>query len=160
MMQRIKVQSFLTNEQAISEEFTTLPALSVVMIGLSLFLLLLVHTYTTYQERVTLLQEYQTAESIAEKLTNPECCWMRNGLVDVPVLSVTLDQLELLRARYHLSNLSFVLRLRYHDVTSDYPEPLPSMTTNLVAVEKQMGMYLNEAQTTPGTLTVIVWRTA
>lgn len=158
MIRRTTVRSFWGNDQGVSEEYTSLPALSVVMIGFSLFLILLAHTYTAYQERMTFLQEYQIADAIAEKLTNPDCCWMRNGLVDVPLLSTSLDQVMLLREQYHQSNLSFILRLRYHEEVCDYPEPLSSVTTNRVAVEKELGMYLNEAQTTPGTFTVIVWR--
>jgi hypothetical protein len=160
MIRRTTVRSFWRNDQAVSEEFTSLPALSVVMIGFSLFLILLAHTYMAYQERMSFLNEYQTADAIAERLTNPDCCWMKNGLVDVSLLSVSLDQVELLREQYRQSNLSFILRLRYQEEVCDYPESLPFITSNRVAVEKELGMYLNEAQTTPGTFTVIVWRTS
>lgn len=160
MVRRIKIRSFLANEQGISEEYTTLPALSVVMIGFSLFLVLLAQTYLAYQERMTQLHYYQIADNIANKFTNPDCYLMRSGgLVDVPLLSNSSDQLKLLRDEYHPSNISFILRLRYNDCVYDFPEVLPNMTKNRVAVSKELGMYLNEAQITPGTLTVILWET-
>ncbi|HVQ01127.1 MAG TPA: hypothetical protein VMT57_06395 [Candidatus Thermoplasmatota archaeon] len=159
MMWRTTVRSLWKNDQGVSEEFTSLPTLSVVMMGFSLFLLLLVHTYTAYQERMNYLEEYQIADAIAEKLTNPECCWMENGLVNVPTLNLSMEQIKVIREQYHFSNLSFVIRLRYDEQVYDFPEPLPSLTTNQVAVERQIGVYLNEAQTTEGTFTIIVWRT-
>jgi len=159
MIQSIKVRSFLVNEHGISEEFTTLPALSVVMIGFSLFLILLAQTYTAYQGRMTQLQYYQIADDIVSKITNPDCYFMRDGgLLDVSLLCKTPELLQQLRDEYHPSNITFILRLRYNDVVCDIPEPLPSVTRDRVAVSKELGMYLNEAQTTPGTLTIILWR--
>jgi hypothetical protein len=159
MVRTIKVQSFLVNEQGISEEFTTLPALSVVMIGFSLFLVLLAQTYTAYEGRMTQLQYYQIADDITSKFTNLDCYFMRGGgLVDVSLLNKTPELLQQLRDEYNKSNITFIIRLRYNDVVCDFPEPLPSVTNDRVAVSKELGMYLNEAQTTPGTLTVILWR--
>jgi hypothetical protein len=160
MIQRFKVRSFLTNKQGISEEYTTLPALSVVMIGFSLFLILLAQTYAIYQERMTQLHFYQIADYIIEKFTNPECCVMKSGgLLDISLLNNTPDLLKPLRDEYHPSNISFILRLHYNNDVCDYPEPLPNMTKNRIAVSKELGVYLNEAQITPGTLTVILWET-
>jgi hypothetical protein len=156
----MKLQSFLANEEGISEEYTTLPALSVVMIGFSLFLVLLAQTYTAYQGRMTQLQYYQIADDLVGKFTNPDSFFVRSGsLVDVRLLRNSTSELKLLRDKYRPSNISFVVRLRYHDVVCDFPEPLPSEIPNRVAVSKELGVYLNDAQTTPGTLTIILWET-
>jgi hypothetical protein len=158
MIRRFTVQSFWANEHGISEEYTSLPALSVVMIGFSLFLVLLAHTYTAYQDRMMQVQYYQIAEGLIGKCTNPDSPFMRNGLVDVSLLSNSSNIMRL-RDEYRLSNISFIFRLRYLDVDNDFPEPSPSMTPHRVAAAKELGVYLNDAQTTPGTLTIILWRT-
>jgi hypothetical protein len=158
MIQRFTVQSFWANEQGISEEYTSLPALSVVMIGFSLFLILLAHTYTAYQDRMTQVQYYQIAEGLLGKCTNPDSSFMRSGLVDVSLLANTTSVLRL-QNEYHSSNISFILRLHYLDVDYDYPGPPPSTTPHRVAASKQLGVFLNDAQTIPGTLTLILWRT-
>jgi len=158
MIRKFKVRSFWANKHGVSEEFTSLPALSVVMIGFSLFLILLAQTYTAYQDRMTQVQYYQIAEGLIGKCTNPDSPFMRNGLVDVSLLSNTTNVVRL-QEEYRLSNISFILRLRYLDVDNDFPESPPSLVPHRVAVSKELGVYLNDAQTTPGTLTLILWRT-
>jgi len=128
------------------------------MIGFSLFLVLLAHTYTAYQERMIQVQYFQIAEGLLDKCTNPDSPMMRNGLIDVPRLENTTDIMRL-RDEYHASNISFVLRLRYLDIDHDFPEPPPSIMPYRIAASKQLGVFLNDAQTAPGTLTLILWRT-
>jgi hypothetical protein len=157
MIQKSSVQSFWVNKQAVSEEFTSLPALSVVMLGFSLVLIMLAHTYTAYQERVTQTQEYQLAETILGKCTNPNSPLMRNNLLDMSVMADPTI-IQKLQAPYFLSNISFILRLHYFNSDHDFPEP-PPLTSHRVAVAEEIGVYLNDAQTVPGTLTLILWRT-
>jgi hypothetical protein len=153
-----QVRCFLRNEAAISEEFTTLPALSVVMIGFSLFLLLLAQTYIAYEERMEQLQEYQTADTLVRKLTNPDCPFMRpGGLIDVNVLQQDAT-VQVLHDQYLRSGIPFVVRLHWDDITVDFPEVCNMTVPHRVAVTRQIGVFLNEAQTVQGTLTVILWR--
>jgi hypothetical protein len=159
MQKKIKKRLFLVDEHAISEEFTTLPALSVVMIGFALFIVLLAQTYSTYEERIAQLQNYQTADGIAHKLTNPDSYFIRDdGLIDVAILESDMGPLQKIQEEYHRSGVSFLLRLRWYNITKDFPAEQPATSMNRLAVSKEVGIYLNPAQTVPGTITIILWR--
>jgi hypothetical protein len=158
MRNTIKLRSFFKNEQAVSEEFTILPALSVVMIGFALFVTLLAQTYLTYTEHINQLQNYQTADGILQKLTNPDSYFIReSGLIDIGILQNDTIPLQELWTQYQRSRVTFVLRLQWSSHTQDFPKALMTDPQNRIAVSKEMGIYLNEAQTIPGLLTLLLW---
>ncbi len=159
MIRKCTVRSFWSNTQAVSEEFTSLPALSVVLIGFSLFVILLAQTYTAYQERMAQVEYFQIAEGLLSKCTNPDSPFMKNGLIDVIAASNT-TLVTSMQDEYAFSNVSFVLRLQYLDINRDVPEPPPLRASHRIAASKEIGVSLNDAQTIPGTLTLILWRTA
>jgi len=151
-------QTFLKDENAVSEEFTSLPALSIVMIGFTLFILLIANTYAAYEQRIDSLEKYQTGYFIATKLTNPDCYFIRNGgVVDLPLLRTDPDTLTSIRDDYRISGVNFIVCITWDEGSEDFPEELPVDVTDRVAVSKNVGIYLNEAQTTPGELTIILW---
>jgi hypothetical protein len=155
----IKRRNFLIDEQAVSEEFTVLPALSIVMIGFTLFVVLLAQTYTAYGERINQLQNYQTASSIVRKLTNPDCFFIRDGgLIDLFLLQNDTESLHLFCEQYQKSGIIFLVRLHWNNNTQDFPNTTISIPSNRIAISSNVGVYLNEGQTIPGTLTIIVWR--
>ena len=158
MNKRKPFQTFLKDENAVSEEFTSLPALSIVMIGFALFILLIANTYAAYEQRIDSLEKYQTGYFIATKLTNPDCYFIRNGgIVDLPLLRTNPDTLTSIRDDYRTSGVSFIVRITWDEGSEDFPEePLDDIGDH-VAVSKNVGIYLNEAQTTPGKLTIILW---
>ena len=159
MRYRVQVRYFLANDDAVSEEFTTLPALSVVMIGFALFVVLFSQTYLTYEERMEQLSEYQIADAIANKLTNPDCSFMKEGgLVNLPVLCNDNGSLQSIRDEWNQSGIGFVLRLSWNNVTMDFPDVINFTMVHHVAVSHQVGMFLSDAQTVPGVLTIIIWR--
>ena len=152
------LEKFLKDENAVSEEFTSLPALSVVMIGFTLFILLIANTYAAYEHRIDSLEKYQTGYFIATKLTNPDCYFIKEGgIVDLSLLRNDKDALNLLRDKYKTSGVNFIVRINWDIGSEDFPEELPAGVGDRVAVSKNVGIYLNEAQTTPGKLTIIMW---
>jgi hypothetical protein len=159
MRYKIKVRSFLINKQAVSEEFTVLPALSIVMIGFALFAVLLAQTYTAYSEHINRLQNYQTADSILNKLTNPDCYFIKEGgLINLSLLQNDTSSLQGIYDQYRRVGIIFLLRLQWNDFIQDFPETLLAIPQNRIAVSKNLGIYLNEAQTIPGTLTILLWK--
>ncbi|RLF33655.1 MAG: hypothetical protein DRM98_01915 [Thermoplasmata archaeon] len=155
------LKDFIEDENAVSEEFTTLPALSIVMIGFTLFILLIANTYTAYDVRIDNLEKYQTADFIATKLTNPDCFFIREGgIVDLPLLKKTesKEKLNSIREEYQRDHVDFIVRISWESTYLDFPEDLPiNVGAARVAVSKDVGVYLNEAQTKPGKLTIIMW---
>ena len=160
MAGRKKLRPIINNNKAISEEFTSLPALSVVMIGFTLFLVLMANTYNAYETRVESLEKYKTAEFIATKLTNPDCFFIKEGgILNIESLETaeSKQKLNTLRDEYKTSGFDFIIRINWDTDLQDFPESLPSYVEDRVAVSKEIGICLNEAQTKPGTLTVILW---
>jgi len=162
MVKKTHIRRFVKDENAISEEFTTLPALSVVMIGFALFIVLIFYTYDAYNTRIDSLEKYQTADFIATKLTNPDCFFIKEGgVINLPVLenkAVSDEKLNSMRSDYEASNINFSVCISWEGVTKYYPEDsLPTDIGDRVAATKDVGIYLNDAQTKPGKLTIITW---
>ena len=160
MAKKIKLRPIVYNNKAISEEFTTLPALSVVMIGFTLFFILIANVYNSYDLRAESLEKYQTADFIVTKLTNPDCYFIKEGgLVDLPILKTVEsdDALNAMRDEYRASGVDFIIRINWDGKSKDFPEELSNTIDNRVAVSRDAGIYINEAQTKPGKLTVITW---
>jgi hypothetical protein len=153
------VRDFVRNDAAVSEEFTSLPALSVVIIGFSLFILLLTQTYLTYEERMEQIQEYQIVDSLASKLTSLECPFIRGGgLLDLSALTHDTTPLFRLMDQWRESGWVFLLRIHWNNITMDFPGTDNMTTSHRVAVTRPVGVFLNDAQTIPGALTIILWR--
>lgn len=155
---RPSLRYFLADDRAVSEEFTALPALSVVMIGFTLFFVLLANTYSAYHNRADQLERYHTADLIATTLITPSCDFITQGMIDYPGLSQGLYNgvLTNLRDEYRQSGLDFVLLLHWDDGELIIPEQPPSMHDR-IAVSREVSIQLNPAQTTPGSLTVLLW---
>jgi len=159
MQKKFTSRCFFIDEHAVSEEFTSLPALSMVMVGFTLFLLLLVQTHTAYETRIDVLENFQTGDHIACKLLSPDCFFIREGgLVDLPVLHEDTTSLQLLCDQYQNSGVTFFIRLHWNKSTEDFPWPLPSTSINRIALSKNVGIFLSDVQTVPGILTIILWR--
>ena len=155
------LRELIKDENAVSEEFTSLPALSVVMIGFAIFILLIANTYSAYTTRVDSLNKYQTADFIATKLTNPDSFIIKEGgIINLPLLKNSEVEVNQLRDKYRASGIDFVIIVSYEGTSTKLPnnaDVLLSNTINRVAITKNIGVYLNSAQTKPGSLTIITW---
>lgn len=130
------------------------------MIAFALFFALIANVYISYENRIDALEKYQTADFIATKLTNPNCYFIQpGGTVDIQLLNTGISNNELndLRQEYAASNIDFILRISWDNNIEDFPEDLPSDVFNRVAVSKNIGIRLNDAETMPGKLTIIMW---
>jgi hypothetical protein len=155
----VRTRYFLRNEDAVSEEFTVLPALSVVMIGFALFILLVANTYSSYSDRMDRLQTYQTIEGLFQKLMNPDCFFIKvPGVVNLRLLQNKTDSLQRTVEQYTRVGFGYRLQIQWDNQTWYFPENLETTPKGLVAISKAIGIYLNEAQTVPGTLTLSLWR--
>lgn len=151
------IKKFLKDENAISEEFTTLPALAIIMIGFAIFILLIASTYSAYNTRSDTLDTYQTAGFLVDKLTSPDCVFMKEGgIVSLPALEQNTAELVSMCEEYKESGVNFVIRLDWGDNKQKY-FPNDPADVNRIAVSKYVPVYLNEAETEPGRLTIITW---
>jgi len=153
------VRDFVRNDEAVSEEFTSLPALSVVIVGFGLFALLLSQTYLSYEERMGQLQGYQIVDSLANQLTSLERSFIREGGV-FNVSAVEQDSTFFFRMsdQWKRSGWRFLVRIHWGNSTIDFLGPEDTTVPHRIAVTRPIGVYLNDAQTIPGSFTVILWR--
>jgi len=160
MRRQSRLRDFLSNERAVSEEFTSLPALSVIMIGFTLFFVLFANVYTSHALRVESLEKYQTANFLLTKLTHPDSLFIRpGGSIDFPLLQSEegMVYVQSVRDEYQAAGINFTVRVCWSTHSYDFPEELSSRLGDRVAVSISASIYLNEAQTMPGTLTIITW---
>jgi hypothetical protein len=147
------------NEEAVSEEYTALPALCVVVIGLALFFLLLAHAYAMPQAQSETTRTYHTAELLTEKLLDPANAFIQSGgILDLDILTGTSVPLDRLRQDNSPSGFDFLLRLTTANTTITIPANV-TIPTSAVAASRTIPVALSPAQTIPGRLTVVVWRT-
>lgn len=167
MGKKLKIRSFIKNEDAISEEFTSLPALTIVAIGFTLFILLVANTYSAYNARVESLDKYQTTDFIVKKITNPDSpITTEGGIIDLKKLkdtSIGDPLINAMRSEYQASGIDFIVRITYENTELNYPTtPTPAadlLQNNIdkIAVSKNVGIKINDAETKPGKLTIISW---
>ncbi len=157
-------RNFINNEKAVSEEFTTLPALTIVVIGFTIFILLISNLYSTYNNRVNSLDKYQVASFISSKITNPDCFFMmEGGIVNLPLFDSSDPKdsdikIQKMRDDIISSGFNFSIHISWENKEKYFPEDtLKNNIGNRVAVSKVVSIFLNEAQTKPGKLTVIMW---
>lgn len=155
---KLKKRIFLDDEQAVSEEFSLLPALSIVMVGFAVFIILIAQTYTGYTEQVSQLQHYQTADTILQKVTNPDCYFIKpGGLLDLDELQNNEEGLTKICSHYEKFGIFFFLRLASDEGVMDFPKSVSPPSFHCISISRQIGIYHNEAQTTPGVLTIMLW---
>jgi hypothetical protein len=148
-----------SNEEAVTEEYTALPALCVVVIGLALFFLLLAHAYAMPQAQSETIRMYHTAELLTEKLLDPANAFIQpGGILDLDILTGASAPLDRLRQAYSPSGFDFLIRLTINTTTITLPTNATIHTPN-TTVTRTIPVLLSPAQTTPGRLTVVLWRT-
>ncbi|MEM0466596.1 MAG: hypothetical protein QXL17_02455 [Candidatus Thermoplasmatota archaeon] len=159
---------FLTDTTAVSEEFTALPALAVVMIGITLFILLVTNVYAAYETRIDSIKKYQTADFIANKLTNQNCPFSQTaGIVQLTEYTQMSSNpfWQKIQQEYQAAGIGFMLRLSWTDTQGhhsiDVPPCIPSFDLNKVgnrvAVSRDVTIQLNPVTDCPGKLTIITW---
>jgi len=154
-----KLYILINDEQAVSEEFTSLPAITVVLVGFTFFFVLVAQVVLVYETRMAALDLYHTTDILAAKLITPESFFIREGgLVDYQVLHTDTQSLEKIQQQYQTGGVHFFLRLRWNNYSEDFPEASDNSAAKRIALTKTIGIYLNEAQTVPGTFTIVLWR--
>ena len=147
-----------SNEEAVTEEFTALPALCVVVIGLTLFFLLLAHAYAAYQDQSETARNYHSAELLTEKLLDPANAFiLPGGAIDLASFTNASEPLTRLRQDYSPPGFDFLFRLTINATTITFPTDVHLPATYTVA-SRDVSVVLNDAQTIPGRLSVLLWR--
>jgi len=157
---KFKYRTITKNNNAISEEFTSIPSLSIILIGFTVFFLLISNVYSAYDLRTDSIDMYQKAEFIANKITNPNCFFINpGGIVNLTKLNTNNGQEDLLdfRSKLSLSKTNFTIKISWDDNNEYFPGNIPDYVHDRIAVTENICIYLNEAETSPGKITIILW---
>jgi len=160
---------FINDRRGVSEEFTSLPALMVVMIGFALFFAMMAGVYYQHNERVKSLDKYEAANFVLEKLTSANGLLAEKGIImEGGVINAVKfneireneDKIEKIIEESGIIGLKFGLKLTYWEKDNVEEKEWVNIPSNAdkVAASKQVAVYLNDAEIVPGLLTVIVWR--
>ena len=155
--------SLVNDKRGVSEEFTSLPALTVVMIGFALFFALIAGVYHSYNERVESVDKYEAANFVLEKLTMTDGALAdagvtsEGGVIDAAKFGDLEGRGDKIKEGCGITGVEYGLKLEWEGHM--IPCWLDNEGGNAVAASEQVAVYLNEAQTVPGVLTVIVWGT-
>ncbi|MDD5778348.1 MAG: hypothetical protein PHU95_02735 [Candidatus Thermoplasmatota archaeon] len=159
--------SFISDERGISEEFTSLPALAVVLIGFGLFFALVGGAYHAHTEKMERVDEYRAANFVLQKLTASngvlaeEGILMPGGMVDGQRL--LQKESEVARTLYEEAvapgwGYSMVVEWRVGgEYTACRVDVCESEGGEQIAASKKIPVRVNAAQTVSGTFTVRVW---
>jgi len=157
------MSSFINDERGISEEFTSLPALMIVMVGFSLFFALIVGVYHVHDERMKSIDKYEEANFVLEKLTSSggilekEGIIKSGGVIDKTKFAESTDNFESIIKESGIIGIGFGLKLEYEGCGAPLKWTNIPSDKNIVSASKQLPVYINAAQTVPGVLTVMTW---
>jgi len=144
------------NDVAVSEEFTALPALAVISIGLTLFLIVFSSAEKSYDIQKESIDEYQTAGFLLDHILDPNAPIMKDkGVINYPFLNSIDGRNYLESIRRQTGNINFSISLSFKDEEHFYPST--PCDTDRIAVSQSIAVYLNEVETIPGRITIIIW---
>ena len=155
---KLHIKQFISNTSAVSEEFTALPALTGVMIGFMLFSILIAQAYGAYIEREEKVDLFQESIDVLDALLLPNSpLYVKNGVVDSSVFfnNDSSRQTEVLNYLYPQRN--GVVILSFDNTSVSLPSKWSCNNSKRVSVSKNVAVKLNEVETIPGVLSVVVW---
>lgn len=154
-------QSFRQDNKGISETFTVLPALAMVLIGFTIFSIIITTAYSSLNDRQEYIDHFELANSLLEKICTPNAIFTtENNLINFDIFTSkeSLDYFNCLRQTYNLYDYSFCVRLSYKGMQYWIPDPPnTSMYNDMYASSKQVSVSINEVTIVPGQISVILW---
>jgi len=156
--------SFIRDERGISEEFTSLPALAVIMIGFSLLFIMIVGLYHSYSEEIKSIEDYQTADFILERITMSdgplakEGIMMDGGFINFKNFEkIDENILNKIRKESGIKSKNFALKLEFEEKGFENSLIKGDLPNEYISVSKYVTVYLNDVKRVPGILSVMVW---
>jgi len=160
LLENINKRKFLNNANAISEEFTTLPALAIVLFGIVIAFLLVGQTYGSYNEQTSLIDSLHSTENLYNKIiqqSNPFV--IQSGIIDYEALYSSEGQqfIKDLQKQYSTIGLNFSIHFSFDNDSFWYPMP-PVKTNHRIAVTHSIGLAVNMINTIDSTMSIAVWK--
>jgi len=153
-------RSFSSDDYAISEAFNAVPAITIVVFGLTLFSIILFSTYDANSQTIERLHAIEIAEYYSEKITNPQ-----QGLANydgsISLLALENEKTLLLFSELNSTcaqkGFDYALKLSFEDTCIYIPKNITIKPDNHYAVTKQVVLKINDVQVKPATFSLILW---
>lgn len=153
---------FIKDKRGVAEEFTSLPAIMVVMIGFAIFFAMIATVYHLHNEKVEDKELFEVAHYVALKLTSADSPFVAEGstslLLDKNKLDITVDELKKycnpIGYDYHVKVYEYNedgSKERIGDIGNKIPDKNKVSASRKVAIKDEIGVKYGE-------IVVIVWR--
>ncbi len=149
---------FIGDRKGVAEEFTSLPALVIVMIGFAIFFAVFANVYMAHNEKLKAAELAEAAHYIALKLTNAE-----SPLTDAPLLinkekwDDVVKHEEILRKYCKPSSYNYSISISSPFV-SDFKMIGEKAKGDRMSVSMKVAIKLADGDVKYGKLIVTVWR--
>jgi len=151
-------RSFLKDNSAVAEEFSSLPALTIVVIGLSIFIMLMAQAYGAYTDREQSHQLFEVANKIIDDVSAHESFILASeGRIDGDVF-LTNDSSDEKVEDFFGAKYDGVILLSFDEFSLQLPHNKTISDSVRVSVSKNVAIQVNDLETKNGVLSVIVWR--
>jgi hypothetical protein len=150
------------NNHAISETFTVLPSLAMILIGFTIFSIVIATAYTTFDTKQTYIDKFEISDMVLEKICSPNAVFTDDSnLINVKTFNSekSKDYISQLQDTYELYSYSLAVKVAYKNTECWVPAPISpeKIGVDIFASSKQVSVVLNEVTTIPGRMTVFIW---
>lgn len=162
------MKSLIIDKRGISEEFTSLPALMVVMIGFALFFAMIAGVYHTHNERVENKELYEVAHYTLMKLTSGESPLVSEKGGNTPIIMdeqvISTIGKDVLKDYCNPLGYDYTVKFYWYDEKGGRHEisnpnmykSLPSK--NRLSSSREIAIKFSEGDIRIGKIVVIIWR--
>ena len=145
---------FIKDKKGVAEEFTSLPALVVVIIGFALFFAMLTNLYFTYNEKIKDAELAEVAHYVSIKLTNGE-----SPLTDAPLI-INKEKWNdanpnILKEYCNLSSYDYSVYITPSDGLKSFNK---NPIGDRFSVSRKVAIKMEDGDVKEGKIVVTVWR--
>ncbi len=149
----------IEDKRGVTEEFTSLPAIMVVMIGFALFFAMITSVYHVHNERMKNMELYDVAHYVIMKLTNrnsPLVSQDKNTPLIIDKRSIKSNNINL---KEFCSPVGYDYQVKIYDLKEEFSENIGNEPEgDRVAVSRKIAIKFDEGDIRCGEIVVIVWR--
>jgi hypothetical protein len=155
----MRLRKLQKDSNAISEEFTVIPSLTVVLIGIIIAFILFGTTISSFQEQSKFSDNLTTTENLFQKITNPSNPFVTNiGIINYSNLftNESIHYIRSIQKSLLKNGLNCSLYISAENFSFWFPNK-PDSYRESTAVSHPIGLSINEIELIDATLTVIIW---
>ncbi|MEM2924073.1 MAG: hypothetical protein QXJ68_00070 [Methanocellales archaeon] len=142
---------FLFSEEGVTEPYSDLLAISLVLTGYLIFIILISSAYSSHASKAYAMEHYSELNFLAQKLKGKLACSDREDLLDAEKLT-NFKVSELLDREFELQ-ITIIAEDRIWNIGEE-----PSFFTTRSSILIPATVRINPAQSVEGTLKLTIWR--